>query len=209
MCLRERFRLKAIPLNPTDTDTDSNSPEHPSWPEPHQQAAHCCGAPSLPGLRHPLLHHTHPPQRGLEGKQCAEPATSKGRGAGLSLRAGRRAGRLPLTVVVAERGVDESGRRVEEDAEVEAGQVVGLHAVVLDGHAAVIVGPRVHVPAAMGRVQHVREAGLLQPVAVQRRRPAPRERGWLALRRISLGLGEAPRLPTGSCRRFQNFRSKA
>lgn len=69
-------------------------------------------------------------------------------------------------MVVAERGVDESGRGIEEDAEVEGRQVVRLNTVVFDGHVAVVVRPRVHVPAAMGRVQHVREAGLLQPVAV-------------------------------------------
>lgn len=78
---------------------------------------------------------------------------------------------MSLTVIVAERSINESGRWVKEDAEVEGGQVIGLDAVVLDGHVAVVVGPGVYVPAAVGRVQHVREACLLQAVAVQRRRP--------------------------------------
>lgn len=75
--------------------------------------------------------------------------------------AGPRAGRRSLTVIRAERSVDERGRSVEEDAEVEGGQVVSLHTMVLDGHVPVVVGPCVHVPAAMGCVQHVCEARLL------------------------------------------------
>lgn len=75
-------------------------------------------------------------------------------------------------MIGAERSVDESGSRIEEDAEVEGGHVVGLHSVILNGHAAVVVGSCVHVPAAVGSVQHVCEARLLQPVAVQRRGPA-------------------------------------
>lgn len=105
-----------------------------------------------------------------------------GRGRGLRQLCWGRAteGDGSLTVVTAERSVDESGRRVEEDAEVEGGQVVGLNAVVFDGHVAVVVGPSVHVPAAVSRIQHVREARLLQPVAVQRRRPGHKGRGCLA-----------------------------
>lgn len=56
---------------------------------------------------------------------------------------------------------------MEEDAEVEGGHVVGLDAVVLDGHVAVVVWPSVHIPAAVRGVQHMREACFLQPVAVQ------------------------------------------
>lgn len=56
---------------------------------------------------------------------------------------------------------------MEEDAEVEAGHVIGLDAVVLDGHVAVVVWPSVHIPAAVRGVQHVREACFLQPIAVQ------------------------------------------
>lgn len=95
------------------------------------------------------------------------------RGAGL-VRAGRR---VSLTVFVSESGVDEGGSRVEEDAEVEGGHVVGLDAVVLDGHVAVVVWPGVHIPAAVRGVQHVREARLLQPVAVQRCGPGAGRRG--------------------------------
>lgn len=71
-------------------------------------------------------------------------------------------------MIIAEGSVDESGSWVEEDAEVKGGQVISLDAMILDGHITVVVGPRVHVPAALGSVQHVGEACLLQPIAVQR-----------------------------------------
>lgn len=91
---------------------------------------------------------------------------------------GTSGGRRFLTVIIAEGSVNESGSWVEEDAEVKAGQVISLDAMVLDGHVAVVVGPRVHVPAAVGSVQHVGEACLLQPIAVQRGCPGcERERG--------------------------------
>lgn len=100
--------------------------------------------------------------------------------------------------------MDESGRRVEEDAEVEGGQVVGLDAVVLDGHVAVVFGPRVHVPAAVGRVQHVREACLLQPIAVQRRSPGRKGEGPGGLGGVLVWIwGETRGPPTGFCCRFR------
>lgn len=95
-------------------------------------------------------------------------------GRGLSGQGGES---LLLTVVVSESRVDEGGSRVEEDAEIEGGHVVGLDAVVLDGHVAVVVWPGVHIPAAVRGVQHVREARLLQPVAVQRCGPGAGRRG--------------------------------
>lgn len=94
-------------------------------------------------------------------------------GGGALARQGRKGS---LTVVVLERRVDECGSRVEKDAEVEGGHVVGLDAVVLDGHVSVVVRPGVHIPAAVSGIQHVREAGLLQPVAVQRCGPGRREK---------------------------------
>ena len=90
---------------------------------------------------------------------------------GASGGGGARRGGRSLTVFIAERSIDESGRWVEEDAKVKGRQVIGLDAVVLDGHVSVVIGSGVHVPAAMGSVQHMREACLLQPVAVQRSRP--------------------------------------
>lgn len=92
-------------------------------------------------------------------------------GRGLEVAAGgggTSGGQRSLTVIIAEGSVNESGSWVEENAEVKAGQVISLDAMVLDGHVAVVVGPRVHVPAAVGSVQHVGEACLLQPIAVQR-----------------------------------------
>lgn len=67
--------------------------------------------------------------------------------------------------------INEFGSRVEELAEVEGGEIVGLHAVVLQGHAAVVPRSRVHVALPVRRVQDVREPRLLQAVAVQRRFP--------------------------------------
>lgn len=96
-------------------------------------------------------------------------AWSRAMGRDLWLGAGPQSGCRSLTVIQAQCSVDEGGRSVKEDAEVKGGQVVGLDTMVLDGHVPVVVRPCVHVPAAMGRVQHVREACLLQPVAVQRR----------------------------------------
>lgn len=91
---------------------------------------------------------------------------------------------------------------MEEDTEVEGGQVVGLHAVVLDVHVTVVVGPGVHVPAAVGRVQHVREPRLLQPVAVQRRRPGRRGEKSVGARRPALGPGNSG-AAHAFCRGFQ------
>lgn len=90
---------------------------------------------------------------------------------------GRQGARGSLTVVVSERRVDEGRSRVEKDAEIESGYVVGLDAVVLDGHVAIVVRPGVHIPAAVRGVQHVCETRLLQPIAVQRRGPGRREKG--------------------------------
>lgn len=92
-----------------------------------------------------------------------------------------------LTVVVSERGVDEGRSRVEKDAEVEGGHVVGLDAVVRDGHVSVVVRPRVHIPAAVRCVQHVRETCFLQSIAVQRRGPGRREKGRSVGGRCALG----------------------
>lgn len=109
-----------------------------------------------------------------------------------------------LTVVKAERRVDESGCWVEEDAEVECGQVVGLNAVVFDGHVAVVVGSSVHVPATLSCIQHVREAGLLQPIAVQSCCPGPEGRGWLAAWCLGLDLGGSQGLPLVFCCQCQS-----
>lgn len=106
-------------------------------------------------------------------------------------------GAAGLTVIEAERRVDEGGRGVKEDAEIEGGHVVSLDSVVLDGHVAVVVGPRVHVPAAVGRVQHVREARFLQPVAVQRGRPGRGERSWWTTGHLNPALGENSRVVRG------------
>ena len=92
-----------------------------------------------------------------------------------------------LTVVISECRVDEGRSGVEKDAEVEGGHVVGLDAVVLDGHVSVVVRPGVHIPAAVRRVQHVRETRLLQPIAVQRRGPGRREKGRSVGGRRALG----------------------
>lgn len=102
-------------------------------------------------------------------------------------------------MIQAERRVDEGGRGVKEDAEIEGGHVVSLDSVVLDGHIAVVVGPGVHVPAAVGRVQHVREARFLQPVAVQRGRPGRKGEKLVDCRAPSPGSGGKlrgrPRVP--------------
>lgn len=100
---------------------------------------------------------------------------------------------------IAERSIDESGRWVEEDAKVKGRQVIGLDAVVLDGHVSVVIGSGVHVPAAMGSVQHMRGACLLQPVAVQRSRPGLERERLIQLGKLGLDLGETPAPPMGFC----------
>lgn len=74
-----------------------------------------------------------------------------------------------LTSFILKRVLNEFGSRIKELAEVEGGEVVCFHAVVLHAHAAVVPRAGVHVALPVGRVEDVGESRLLQAVAIQRR----------------------------------------
>lgn len=81
-----------------------------------------------------------------------------------------------LTGLILEGLVDELGRRVEELAQIEGGQVVCLHSVVLNGHVLVVAGPRVHVPPSVGCVEDMGEAGFLKAVPIKGCFPASKQK---------------------------------
>lgn len=81
-----------------------------------------------------------------------------------------------LTGLILQGLVDELGCGVEELAQIEGGQVVCLHSVVLNGHVLVVAGPCVHVPPSMGCVEDMGEASFLKAVPIKGCFPASKQR---------------------------------
>lgn len=71
-----------------------------------------------------------------------------------------------LTSFILKRIVNEFRSRIKELAEVESGEIICLHSMVLHSHVFVIFWSRVHIPLPMSCIEDVSEACLLQAVAI-------------------------------------------